>query len=496
MKKILRETGILMLAIAICGILSFPYVTAQAEETDTQQVNMQQEAEGEVAPVGTVFTMEKDILSVSGKKLGKDTYKFKITKSGVDGEGEVELIGFSQKLRDNVWSGTHLEKDTVFDNSGEEYTITSIGDRAFAKYHGSVQIDSEYIERIGDEAFAGCSSVQIGIGKKTVKKGGKIKVVNEYVDNLKAIGRKAFSGIENGVDIYASEIGQIASHVFSDTKGVDIYATKIGQIGSNAFSGAEDVYVKESEIGEIGSKAFFGVKREVTLDIEKVGQVGWGAFQNVKVVNLYGGAIDSRLFKSCNRKLEVRHFGQREEIDDQTFAGCENVKGIYIYVDKNIRFSEKAFKHFRKARNIYIYDTGMKEIRSGMFSECKEVREIEFKCPNITKIADRAFRGCKNLKSLTLVGSRRIKTIGKRIFSGCKKMSWVHMGANEKLKSVKKDAFRGANSKGCIYVYSKKSIALRLKGKGMAIWRKPYIYYSELGRGIVNGDGVIVWKKI
>lgn len=510
MNKNSRGVVVLLFVIAVYSMLSFSYVTAQAEETDPQQVNTQQ-GERQPAPVGTIFTVVKDHL-FDEKSIGKDTYKFKITKSGLNGEGEVELVSFSQKLTKNVWPGVRLEEDTACDDSDEEYTITSIGDRAFAKYRGAVTIGSEYIERIGDEAFAGCSSVDIGIREQGVKK---------YVNSLKTIGRKAFSCVENGVDIYAVEIGRIGSRVFSGADNVDIEAKKIGSIGSNAFSGVEDVdVITEEEIGQVGSNAFSGV-REVWLkgaeikqidshaftgvkesvDLEgKIGRFASGALLNVKEVTLSRGAADNRLYKSCNGKLEI-YGSDKWEINDQTFSGCENVKSIDICLkDSSVQISAKAMRHFRKARSIYISGDGIKEIRSQMFAACKQVRTIELEFPNVTKIGDRAFSGCKNLKKVSI--SRvikdktgiKIKTIGRKIFSGCKKLRKFNMNGIKNIKSVKKDAFKGANSKCRIYVYSKKSVALRLKGKGMEVLQKPYLGFHE--SGIANGYDFDPWKKI
>ena len=88
----------------------------------------------------------------------------------------------------------------------------------------------------------------------------------------------------------------------------------------------------------------------------------------------------------------------------------------------------------------------------------------------------------------------KIKTIGRKIFSGCKKLRKFNMNGIKNIKSVKKDAFKGANSKCRIYVYSKKSVALRLKGKGMEVLQKPYLGFHE--SGIANGYDFDPWKKI
>ncbi len=106
----------------------------------------------------------------------------------------------------------------------------------------------------------------------------------------------------------------------------------------------------------------------------------------------------------------------------------------------------------------------------------------------VTKIASKAFKGCKKLKSVTIgknvttIGSQAfygctkmtkvtIKTgttkIGKKAFYNCKKLKTITI-KSKKLKTVGSNAFKGINSKATITVPKSKLSAYKklLKGKG------------------------------
>ena len=60
----------------------------------------------------------------------------------------------------------------------------------------------------------------------------------------------------------------------------------------------------------------------------------------------------------------------------------------------------------------------------------------------VTAIADKAAKGNKKLRTLTIGGT--VVTIGKGAFNGCTKLSSIRINA-ESLKSIGKNAFRNVN---------------------------------------------------
>lgn len=516
MKTLIRR-AVVLLFVMVTGMLSFSFAAVQAEEPEDIQMaegddtQLEEEKKDLPAP-GTVFTTKGGLfgynrLTEKEIRMGDITYKFTITKSGEDGEGEVELTGSSWKLKKGykkVW--IHYNEDTATDASGEEYRITSIGKRAFVKAD-IVCIDSKYIERIGGEAFTGCDVVSIGGGDewKRVKGSSKMERTQKHVKKLKKIGGKAFTGVKGRVDIYATEIGEIGAKAFSGFKddvyikateigrissnafsgvkgGVDIHATKIDEIGPKAFSGVkEQVDIEATEIGKIGSNAFSGVRGDngVRFRVGKIGEVGSGVFANVKWVNLYEGGIDRRLFRGCNKTLQL-DFGQQKELDAQTMSGVENVREVNVTGDKITKISANAFKNFKKVKRIYI------------------------QCPNVTRIEDRAFAGCKKVKEIVLAekinnydGWKNLTAIGSQIVSGCKELKSIELGINKKLRSIKKDAFKGANAGFGVYVHGRKSWAFRLKGKGATVfWVSNMPFRIGFVNSLRNGGGKFSYKKI
>lgn len=83
----------------------------------------------------------------------------------------------------------------------------------------------------------------------------------------------------------------------------------------------------------------------------------------------------------------------------------------------------------------------------------------------VTKIESNAFKGLKNLKTVSI--GKNVTSIGKNAFKGCKKLQSVTIKSS-KLKSIGKGAFSGINKKAVIKVPKKykKSYSTKLKKSG------------------------------
>lgn len=86
---------------------------------------------------------------------------------------------------------------------------------------------------------------------------------------------------------------------------------------------------------------------------------------------------------------------------------------------------------------------------------------------SVTEISASAFKGCKNLKKVT-IGSNVTK-IGNSAFAGCKKLKTVNMKKATKIASFGKKSFKGINSKAKITVpkSKKKAYVKKLKKTGL-----------------------------
>lgn len=86
---------------------------------------------------------------------------------------------------------------------------------------------------------------------------------------------------------------------------------------------------------------------------------------------------------------------------------------------------------------------------------------------NVTEISANAFKGCKNLKKVT-IGSNVTK-IGNSAFASCKKLKTINMKKAAKITSFGKKSFKGINSKAKITVGKKqlKTYKKKLKKTGL-----------------------------
>lgn len=421
MEKIFRRVGVILFVMTV-GMLSLPIVVAQAEEAGIQQdpqVNGGAE-EKKTPEAGEVFTkiVKTKVSDYNGKvtmESNSNECKFKVTKSAIGGEGEVEFIGFSvsefgwrkvNKVTEDWDSRSLYIRQTVKDHMGNTYKITSIGNRACVNSNCDIHVSSKYLRRIGDEAFAGCGYVDLDGGIMRLEY-GRTKPVK--IENLAYIGKRAFA---------------------NDKGGVLIRAKKIGKVDTGAFT------------------------------------------NNGDAVEMYCDTFGSGVLESCDGKL-VLYFDKRKTIDKKIFSRCKYVRKIEIEGKKLNKIVKKAFSDCKKVKVIWIGSGSEKcsmSIGDRAFSGCKNLESIELLHNGIRTIGSRIFSGCKRLKVIDLNGTN-IRTIGSRIFSGCKKLKKITVYDPDKVKTVKKDAFAGASSK-CRFkvVSSKKSKALRLKGKGIAIW--------------------------
>lgn len=83
------------------------------------------------------------------------------------------------------------------------------------------------------------------------------------------------------------------------------------------------------------------------------------------------------------------------------------------------------------------------------------VKVNDVKC-KVVKIGDKAFKGFKNLKKITL--NENITTIGKQAFAGCKNLKTIVIKGT-KLKTIKAGAFKNTSSKITIKFVGKKLTA-------------------------------------
>lgn len=239
-------------------------------------------------------------------------------------------------------------------------------------FYGNKNIKSvtipESVEAIGDSAFGGCSnleSVQIG-------------------ENVKGLGYYAFGGCTALKEITLPQ--------------------SVGYIGNRAFNSC---YALE----------------EITLP-QNVENIGEGAFYN------------------CTALTDVTINGNVSRLRKETFSGCSALKSVNFAANCVERIDENAFTGCKELSEISGLDS-LKELGTDVFTDTawlaakkqesplvtagsvlidgKNYAEEDLAIPDgIVMIADNAFKGNTNIKSLTVPQS--VERIGDLAFYGCENL--------------------------------------------------------------------------
>lgn len=229
----------------------------------------------------------------------------------------------------------------------------------------------ESVEAIGDSAFGGCSnleSVQIG-------------------ENVKGLGYYAFGGCTSLKEITLPQ--------------------SVGYIGNRAFNSC---YALE----------------EITLP-QNVENIGEGAFYN------------------CTALTDVTINGNVSRLRKETFSGCSALKSVNFAANCVERIDENAFTGCKELSEISGLDS-LKELGTDVFTDTawlaakkqesplvtagsvlidgKNYAEEDLAIPDgIVMIADNAFKGNTNIKSLTVPQS--VERIGDLAFNLCSNLSSI-----------------------------------------------------------------------
>lgn len=173
---------------------------------------------------------------------------------------------------------------------------------------------------------------------------------------------------------------------------------------------------------------------------------------------------------------------KREEAIDKK---AEQTKYEQEAIKKNAELKDAEFKNTQQQLNITSFKAGSLSYKVTDASaktvsvtgplDKKKVKTVSIASTvsyggitwSVTEISASAFKGCKNLKKVT-IGSNVTK-IGNSAFAGCKKLKTVNMKKATKIASFGKKSFKGIDSKAKITVpkSKKKAYVKKLKKTGL-----------------------------
>ncbi len=384
-----------------------------------------------------------------------------------------------------------------------ECTVTSIGTSAFAgDYVVSVTLPAT-VKTIAAFAFDGCvklESIIVGdniqsIGKVAFRNCSKLASFN-FGNSLKTIDGAAFKGSGITAAVIPDTCQTIADNVFSECAFLESVTLPAGltTVNSNLFNrctALKSIVIPES-VTEIKDDAF---NRCSSLESVKMGDLVESIHQrafyscvSLREINLSRSlkSISTNLFWDCDSLEEIILPSSIKYIEFQGFRGCDKLKTIHL-PDGVETIAERAFMNCQ-ALDTVVIPGSVKSLNSKSFIMCDNIKTIYgvkdseghnfaktkkydfvgyeldaqgnalitcFECPDVadvnilgtiagakvTGIAKDAFRGNKDIKSVTL--SSDILYIGETAFEGCLNLESFYFDTNN--THIGKYAFANCN---------------------------------------------------
>ena len=359
--------------------------------------------------------------------------------------------------------------------------IRSIKDSTFINRTGitSITIPS-FVTKIGDKAFAGCSSVNTVefLGNRN----SNLEIGSQAFAGLTALKSVTFKGNSDGT-LEAGSI-KIGANAFTPSTSGDLFTSltfengvNISEIGSNAFANREKLaqfkYGDNTVIGKIGANAFQNNSALVNLVIPKtVTEIGSGAFAdcaNIVTVTILEGEHEIKLgenaFQDCENLRSITLPKTVTNFNSSAFAGCRNLKTItiddanpYLFSDENgilyneektvLLFYPKALIRENNGKVENILSTVV-ELDASVFEANTDLKSIKLPA-GVTTIGKNAFSGCTALETVIFEGGENAAstlTLGDSAFKGCTKLVYgTGITLPEYTEKIGNNAFSGCTA--------------------------------------------------
>ena len=253
------------------------------------------------------------------------------------------------------------------------------------------KIKGYVVEKIGEEAFRYCSSLE----SVTIP------------DTIKEIESLAFEDCTSLVKVIGgNNLEKIGDLVFWGCTHLEsiVLSSSIKECGA-IFVGCDNLKTAGPATGDYNVK--LGFTETIPNNIFKS--------SNVIEVTLPDTikTLGEQIFASCARLKKIKLPSKLESIPAETFYYCESLENITI-PDTVKKIEDSAFRGCSSLKSVTIPDA-VKEIESLAFEDCTSLVKV-IGGNNLEKIGDLVFWGCTHLESIVLSSS--IKECG-AIFVGC-----------------------------------------------------------------------------
>ena len=364
---------------------------------------------------------------------------------------------------DNSISGSvHVNIPAVITYNGTDYSVTSIGDRAFENPKSLLSIIIPYsIAKIEDMAFAGCENLERaefssishlceGINFINITSNPLYCAHHLYIDGnevtdihispmVSTIRANAFAGCSNVKSVSIPEgLTKIEDGAFYKCTGLTSVTipSSVMKIGQETFAYCNNLTSIKVKSGlyydsRNGCNAIIATNSNKliqgcagTVIPNTVESIALGAFAGtgIKEINIPGSvtSIGEYAFYDCHDLTSVIIQNGVTEIGKCAFELCYNL--IFVKLPNsltNIKYGTFANDYSLKSITI---PNGVKKLGDHSFYCCESLTSVSL--PNsITELERSVFGLCISLNNITIPNS--VTTIGKYAFSGCADLTSV-----------------------------------------------------------------------
>ena len=284
----------------------------------------------------------------------------------------------------------------------------------------SVNLESEYITKIGSGAFRNCATSE-GVEPLEITLGKNITSISANYDELynNIENSTSDNSVKNFFEVF--EGSKIKS--FDVVDGNEHYTAIDGVLylrTGTMSEGKEIIWLiayprnKEAIVDAQGQDIAFNIPVLDDMIVTRIAKSSFSSVQNLRYLNVNNGVVTvdneaftnamiySITFGSC-----VQHIGTTPVGTQEIFNGCSNLSSIYVDIN-NATYSDVNGVLYNKTQTELIkYPQAMSgsqftapdtvcEVAGNAFNGNNLIRRITFASP-IEEVGDKAFYGCSNL---------------------------------------------------------------------------------------------------
>lgn len=324
----------------------------------------------------------------------------------------------------------HKTLESIIFERRDKTTPLTIGESAFKNCEKLQDIElPEGISELGESSFAGTKWEELNI-PATITSIGKYAFGSTIINKLTFAKRSPTMPLTIGDGAFYSaqlpdsiaipeEVEEIAPYTFDGSNLRYVYLpSKISKIGSKAFG----TNIEQVEFAERKSSS---AQRKSSTPL-KLAEEAFANTAKLDRTNLPDVIEELPMHVFANSGIRSINIGANvKSIGEEAFMGCSNLRNLTFSKrnGKQLTIGKKSF--YQATLDSLIIPEGTTEIGEYTFQEA-DIKYVKFPS-SLRKIDNRAFIGCKGLKSLTLP---RIEEMGVLVFSESSLEKVVIYGCN------------------------------------------------------------------